>query len=106
MYLGRSENDYSDSMPSRASSPNQENLYSILTSFTMMLLALYLVIKIYLALKTAFPIQAPVIGEQRAGHGAANPRRAVQKSQRNRETVNLCAAGNRARPQEHDERLS
>ena len=77
-------------------------------SFIVMLIVMYFVIKIYLAVKAvcerrAFPVQALELeGQQRARNGAANPRRAAQ---RNRQSINLRAAGNKARPQEHDERL-
>ena len=63
----------------------------------------------YLAVKAAceqkiFPVQGPEMEEeQRARHREMQPRHAVQ---RNRElTINLAAAGSRARAQEHDERL-
>ena len=92
-------------------------------SLTVMIIILFFVIRMYLAVKAAceqrvFQVQGPEMeGEQRAflvqavqmerqqraRHGAANPRREVQ---RNREMVNVRAATNRARPQEHDERLS
>ena len=83
----------------------------------VMLIVMCVVIKIYLAVKVAcerrvfqvlgpemgheqraFPVQ--VLGieeEQRAGDGEAVGR--------NREIINHRAAGNRARPQENDERL-
>ena len=86
-------------------------------SLIVMLIAICVVIKIYLAMKVAcerrafhvlgpemgqeqraFPVQ--VLGmeeEQRAGDGVAVGR--------NREIINHRAAGNRARPQENDERL-
>ena len=73
-------------------------------SFIVMLIVMYFVIKIYLAVKVvcerrAFQVQALELeGQQTARHGVANPRPAAQ-------SINLRAAGNRARPQEHDERL-
>ena len=52
----------------------------------------------------AFLVQAVQMKkEQRARHGEAHLSHAVQRS---RKTINLRAAGNRARPQEHDERPS
>ena len=75
-------------------------------SFIVMFIVMYFVIKIYLAVKVvcerrAFQVQA-LEGQQRARHGVATPRRAAQ---RNRRSINLRAAGNRTRSQEHDERL-
>ena len=86
------------------------------------LVEVYFVIKIYLVLKAAcerrnFPLQGPEMEEdqrvfpvqaaqmeeeQNARHGAADQRCAVQRH--SRQIINLRAAGNRARPQEHDER--
>ena len=83
----------------------------------VMLIAMCVVIKIYLAVKVAcerraFPVQGPEMGqeqrafpvqalgmeeEQRAGDGVAVGR--------NWEIINHRAAGNRARPQENDERF-
>ena len=86
------------------------------------LVEVYFVIKMYLVLKGAcerrnFPLQGPEMEEEQrafpvqavqmerqqgARHGEADLRCAIQTY---REIVNLRAAGNRARPQEHDERL-
>ena len=88
-----------------------------------MLVVVYFVVKMYLVLKAAcerrdFPLQGPEMEEdqrafpvqavqmeeeERARHGAADQRCAIQ---RQRQIFNLRAAGNRARPQEHDERVS
>ena len=85
-----------------------------------MLVVTYFVIKIYMVLKEAcerrdFPLEGPEMVEeqrafpvqalemeagQRAGHVETDQRRALQ---RNRETINLRAARNKALPQEHDE---
>ena len=51
----------------------------------------------------AFPVQAVQMErQQRERYEEADSRRALQ---RNRQIVNLRAAGNKACPQEHDERL-
>ena len=73
-----------------------------------MLVIMYFVIKIYLVVTEATYCERRVQAlEMEAGHSTchtqADPRLAVRKT--DRETINLRAAGNRARAQEHDEGL-
>ena len=77
-------------------------------SLIAVVVIMYFVIKMYLVLtKAAYckrRVQAlEMEAGQRARHTQADPRRAVRRP--DRESINLRAAGNRARAQEHDERL-
>ena len=78
------------------------------TSLIAILVIMYFVIKIYLVLTEATYCERKVQAlEMEAGHRArhtqADLRLAVRKT--DWETINLRAAGNRARAQEHDEGL-
>ena len=86
-------------------------------SLIVMLIVMCVVIKIYLTVKEACKrIAIQVQGPEMEGEQRAFPVQAVgmERQQRggdgvavgrNRQIVNLRAAGNRARPQENDERL-